>query len=182
MKALALLLAALPTLCFGDDVSQLLTEGQRAYTSGDLATARQDFQIILQIDPTNQTATNYLRMIRVAQPPGSASQDAEKEYASVRIPEVQLRDATLGSTLDYLKQLLEKQTSGKTQINFVVQLSPDVLQTQIINLKLADVPFTEVLRYVGDLAHVTFVFEKYAVVVKGVETSTPAPQPVPASP
>jgi len=81
-----------------------------------------------------------------------------------------------------LKQLLEKQTSGKTQINFVVQLSPDVLQTQIINLKLADVPFTEVLRYVGDLAHVTFVFEKYAVVVKGVETSTPAPQPVPASP
>ncbi len=180
MRPPVLLLPALllASSCFGEDTAALLTEGQRAYTGGDLETARRDFSLVLELDPSNRAATNYLRMIRVAQPSGAAAgQDAQKQYAAVRLPSVQLREATLGSTLQYLKQALEKQGGGKVHINFVVQLPPEAIESERVTLNLADVPFTEVLRYVGDLAHVTFSFEQYAVVVKGVEAS-PARPPV----
>ncbi len=165
MKVLPLAAAFLASIAFGQEIPGLLAEGRRAYTSGDLKKAKEDFQMILAIDPANQTAATYLRMIAVQQP-ANASKDAASAYAAVIIPKIDLRDATLGATLIYLKQTVEKQTEGKTRVNFVVQIPPDDLQSRKVTLKLENVPFTEVLRYVGDMGGVTFNYEKYAVTVK----------------
>jgi hypothetical protein len=41
-------------------------------------------------------------------------------------------------------------------------------------LALQDVPLTEVLRYIGELANVTFSYEPFAVVVKPGKEAAPA--------
>lgn len=84
----------------------------------------------------------------------------------MRIPKVELKDATFGAALEYLKQSLEKQTGGATRVNFVVQLPADFMNSQKVTLSLANAPFTEATRYLGDLTGSQFVYEKYAIIVK----------------
>ena len=165
--------------CIADETATLLTEAQRAYSRGDKVTAKQDFEIVLQIDPANKVAASYLRMIHATTPP-SGGAEVEKGLSTVRIPKVELRDSTFGAALEYLKQSLEKQTQGRTRVNFVVQLPADVMNSQKVTLSLANAPFTEAVRYLGDLTGSQFVYEKYAVIVKKKGDEAAAASPVPS--
>ncbi len=147
------------------NVQQLLSEAQKNYMRGDLETAKRQFQTVNRIDPKNPTAIGFLRRI-AAEAKQSTGVSLEKQLAGVIIPKVEFRDATLGSALDYLKQALSKTTDGKTSVNFIVQLSDEQVKTQTVTLNVTGLPFTEILRYVGGLANVEFVYDKYAVVVK----------------
>jgi hypothetical protein len=44
-----------------------------------------------------------------------------------------------------------------------------------------NVPFTEALKYLGELADVQFSFEKYAIVVKKKAAAATAGEPAPAA-
>ncbi len=44
-------------------VQDALTEAQHDYIRGDLDAAKERFQFVLELDPHNLTAQNYLRMI-----------------------------------------------------------------------------------------------------------------------
>jgi hypothetical protein len=79
---------------------------------------------------------------------------------------VELKEATLGSALDFLKKTVDRQSEGKLAVNFVVQLPDDQVTTQPVTLSLSNVPFTEVLRYLGGVAGLNFVYDKYAIIVK----------------
>lgn len=161
---------------------QLLSDAQTAYIRGDMETAKKNFTMVIRIDPRNQIATNYLRMIQAQEAKAPKGNEQEKQLASVIMPKVELREATLGSALDFLRQSLTKITNGKQSCNFVLQLPDEQVKNQPVTLVLTNVPFTEVLRYLGTLANINFVYEKYAIRVVPAGTSTASAAPTPAQP
>ena len=165
---LSALLVTLPlaVLAAPAEVQQMLTEAQTAYMRGDLATAKSGFEMVYKIDPRNQVAIGYLLRIKAAEANKPKGNDQEKQLAALIVPKVELKEATLGAALDFLKKTVEKQSEGKLAVNFVVQLPDEQVKSQPVTLSLSNVPFTEVLRYLGGVAGLNFVYDKYAIIVK----------------
>ncbi len=163
MKHLLLLPALFFSFAVVADASSL-AEAQRAFTTGDLATAKTKFEEVLKTDPKNVTARNYLRMIASAEEKnGGNRSDLKAQLQTISLPSLEFREATLGSALDYLRQQAEKLSDGKVKFTFV--LHPGVEASTPLTLKLANIPFPEALRYVGDLTGVKFTVEAYAIAV-----------------
>ncbi|HWL53826.1 MAG TPA: hypothetical protein VNQ90_15410 [Chthoniobacteraceae bacterium] len=158
--------------------SSLLSEAQRAYASGDYAQAKLQFELILAQDPNHIVAKNYMKMIAAAQKQGRAGSALQQQLRGVVIPNVDFREATLEASLDFLRQQIEKSADLKT--SFVLQ--PGVDPARTITLRLANVPVTEVLRYIGDLAQVRFSVDQYAISVHPRTAETDAPAAAPAAP
>ena len=162
-------LATLAAGGFASELSDLLTDAQRTYIRGDLAGAKEKFRLVQQIDPKNPTAYSYLRRIageEAAREAGKAAPNAtQAALAKLLLEKVDFREAALPEALDYLRQRATQLSGGKQAVNFVLQLD-DTARAAKVTLTLQAVPFTEVLRYIGELAGVTFVYEPYAIVVK----------------
>ncbi len=154
----------------------LFTEAQRAYAGGDLATARQKFESILELNPRNSQATNYLRTIKARQ--AQAGGPANTSYDAIIIPKINFRDATFDSTLKYMSQQVEAVTKGQATANFVPQLPPEQM-SQTVSLTLQNVPFPIALKYLGEVARVRFSIEKYAITVKPLAPTATPPDPGP---
>lgn len=173
-----LALASVASTTFASDISDMMTEAQRAYVRNDLAAAREKFEIIRKMEPNNRTAISYLRRIaadEITQNAGKAPRNSTQEALQKLIMEkVEIREASLTEAIEFLKQKGNQLGAGKVAINFVMQLDEQT-QAMKVTLALQKVPFAEVLRYVGDLAGVQFVYEPYAIVVKPKGAAQPAP-------
>jgi hypothetical protein len=167
-----------------ESLTQIMTDAQVALQRGDLATAKKNFEIVTQLDPKNQVAQNYLRLVNTqlaAAPKGNA---IEKQLGSVILPKVDFRDASIGSVFDYLRQQVPKLTNGKTNVNFVLQVPDQTLQSQTVTLQLSNVPFTVALKYLCDLADLQAEYQQYAIKVsaRGAAPAKPATTEAPAVP
>ena len=163
-----LALASIVSSAFAADIADLMTEAQRAYLRNDYAAAKEKFEIVRKLDPGNKTAVSYLRLIIAEEQKnaGKGDRNATQEALKKLIMEkVEFREASLAEALDFLKQKGNQLAAGKVAINFVLQLDEQA-QAAKITISMQKVPFSEVLRYVGDLAGVQFVYEQYAIVVK----------------
>jgi hypothetical protein len=168
-----------PELHAQGNVQQLLTEAQQSYMKGDLERANQQFQTVNEIDPKYPSSIGLLRRIQLDLARYSFN-SMEKLLEKVVIAKVEFKEATLGSALDYLKQVVSRTTEGKQSVNFIVQLPDEQVKTQTVTMSVTNMPFTEVLRYLGGLANLQFEYEKYAVVVKpkgATAAATAAGQP-----
>jgi len=186
MKKYPLILTTIMVALFGqlghaqDTTKAVLTEAQEAYIRGDIETAKQKFKIVLELDPHNLTAQNYLHTIEVQQKAsGGGGAEQEKKLSTLILQRVQLKDASFDTALDYLKQLAGKQGQN---VSFVVQVPSEVTDAKKVTLFLENIPFTEVLRYMGELTGFKFSIDKYAIVVKQASTdtvsaATPSPAP-----
>ena len=181
-----LAMASLVSTTFATDVADLLTEAQRAYMRNDYATAKEKFGLVLKLDPSNKTAIGYQRRLLAEelQNAGKGDRNATQEALKKLIMEkVEFREASLPEALEFLKQKGNQLSGGKVPINFVLQLDEQA-QAAKITISMQKIPFSEVLRYVGDLAGVQFVYEPYAIVVKpkgGAQAAGEAP-PAPKVP
>jgi hypothetical protein len=180
-----LALASVVSTSLATDVSDLMTEAQRAYIRNDLATAKEKFELVRKLDPANKTAVSYLRRIiadEMAQNAGKAPRNSTQDALQKMILEkVELREASLSEALEFLKQKGNQVGGGKVAINFVLQLDEQT-QNAKVTIALQKVPFAEVLRYVGELAGVQFVYEPYAIVVKPKGAAQPVPTGAPEAP
>lgn len=182
MKRLPLFLIVLAAVtfaggAFGESAQQLLSAAQLAYQRGDYESAKRDFEIVLRIDPRNTTANGFMRMINAQKGKDGGGAATEKALAQLIIPQLQFKEATLGSALDFMKKKAAELSGGKQAVNFVVQPGIDQNGT-VVTVNLTNIPFTEALRYVGELANITFQYQKYAIVVRprsAVATNAPAP-------
>jgi hypothetical protein len=178
-------LAAIASACLASDVTDLLVEAQRAYIRGDLAPAKEKFELILRLDPHNRTAQSYMRRIvadEAQQNVGKAPPNSTQATLSKLIlDKVDFREATLEDVLDFLRKKGTQLGGGKVAINFVQQID-EPMRTAKITLSLQQVPFSEVLRYIGELVGAQFVYEPYAIVMKpkGSPASANAAPPPPA--
>lgn len=168
---------AVISVAHGDDVSDLLVDAQRTYIRGDLAAAKEKFTLVRKLDPNNRTASSYLRRIiadeqtqQAGKPPVTATEAALRKLI---LDKVDHQEATLADVLEFLRQKGNNLAAGKVAINFVLQLD-EASKASKVTLTLQKVPFTEVLRYIGELANVQFTYEAYAIVVKpkGASVST----------
>ncbi len=169
-------------------VQQLLTQGQTEFRQGDLVSAQRDFQTIISMEPHNQTAANFLKIIAAQQKAGTGNTPLERQVSTLILPKVEYKEATLDSVLDSLKRNVAKLTDNKVSVNFVPALPSEQLHQTTVTLSLSNVPLSEVLRYIGSLANVQFVYDKYAITVKPAAgapgattasaTGTPTPDPV----
>jgi hypothetical protein len=170
MKLLLIVVStALATGAFAQEVSEILTEAQRAYLRNDTAVAKEKFELVRKLEPNNRIAVSYLRLIAAAEAkenaikgPGNATETALK---ALIMPKVQFTESSLAESLEYLRQKGNQISGEKTPINFVMQID-DPTKARKITLSLSNVPFTEALRYIGDLAGVQFVYDRFAIVVK----------------
>lgn len=175
--ALALLFVA--ATASGQAVADLLSEAQRAYVRGDSAGAKEKFEIVRRLEPDNRTAIMYLRRISAEEAADPSRRNApnatQTALQQLILPRVDLREASLAEVLEFLRQKGNQIAQGKVAINFVPQLD-ETQKAAKITLSLQNVPFTEALRYVGELGGVQFVYERFAIVVKP-KGSAPAAAP-----
>lgn len=173
-----LALASVVSTSVAADVADLLTEAQRAYLRNDLAAAKEKFELVRKMEPGNRTAVSYLRRImadEIQQNAGKAPRNTTQEaLKKIILEKVEFREASLPEALEFLKQKGTQLGEGKVAINFVLQLDEQT-QNAKITITLQKVPLAEVLRYVGDLASVQFVYEPYAIVVKPKGAAQSAP-------
>ena len=136
--------------------------------------------MVYQLDPRNVVAINFLQKIKVLEKSAPRVVDQERRLAGLIVPKVQLKDATIGAVFDYLKTTAGKLTDGKVSVNFVLKLPEDVVKTQTVSLNMTNAPFTEVVKYVAELANLSVQYQQYAVLVTPKAAPAPVPVPVPA--
>ena len=180
-KHLPLLLGTLLVLTAGvlaaDPVTDLFTEARAAAQKGDYDAAKAKLLAIKTLNPNFKPAAALLQQIQAREAAQGGGMD--RSLATLIVPSVQFREAELTAVLDALRLQVGKLTGGKQAVNFVVQL-PEAQAKTPITLALSNVPFTEVLKYIGTLAGVSFTFDKYAIMVRPASNTGPAPAPAPA--
>jgi hypothetical protein len=173
-----LLIVSLCSVAFAADLQRLLSEGQTAMIRGDVESAKRAFSMAYQIDPRNPVAVAGLKQIALQQGKGGGSAQVEKQLSALIIPQIQFKDANFASALEALKAKVTEVSGGKQAANFVVK--PGVDQNTAVTLSLTNVPVTEALRYLAELANSKVEYEKYAIVIKPAggasATTTTAPQ------
>ncbi len=151
------------------DVNELLADAQRSYIRGETATAKEKFDLVLKMEPENRTAIIYVRRIAAEEAKETAVKgppNATKAMLDIlTLPKVQLNEASLSDALEFLRKKGNQFGGGKVAINFVVMLDERAKETKV-TLSLENVPFTEVLRYIGELANVQFSYDRFAITVK----------------
>ena len=174
--ALALLFTAGPLQA--QSATELATEGQRAFMTGDTETAKAKFKLALEIDRNNVAARNYLRIILAQEAKSGVGGQLEKQLRSVMLDRVEFREASFREALDFLKQ---KAAAQGVTVSFVSQLPAEAAQKRV-TLSLSKVPFMEALRYLCEANNAKFSVEKYAVVIKpGGSASGDATAPPPTA-
>ena len=160
--------------------SQCYAQAVQAYNQGDIDGAKRQLALALEIDKNFRPATALLQRIAQAQSasagPTPAAVVPVKSLERMVVP-VEFKDTSLQSALEYIRQHIESASGGKTAVNFVLNVPPE-LANKRISLQMDHVPVTELLRYVGDLAGVSFQFQKYAILVTPA-SATAAPSGTP---
>ena len=158
-------------------VQSLYSEAQQAYLAGKTEQAKKLFEQVVRIDPKHVPAQNYLRAIEAAEKRSGPETKLKVQVEALMVPEVSLKNATLTSVLDYLPQLAEQVSGGEVKLSFVTKLPAGYADEANVTLSLRDVPYTELLRYIGEVAEVQFRIEKYAILVKKAgKTATSPPE------
>jgi hypothetical protein len=164
------------------EVQALVQEGLAAFQKGDLDKAKSAFELAYTMDPRNVMAISYLRRIQAAEKTRPAKVDRERLLSGVIIPNIQFKDATLGSALDFLKKAVNQQSAGRQSVSFVVQMPAEQVNTMTVSLSLQNIPASEAIRYLADVANATVTYETYAVVFKPKATAvTPGAPAVPGT-
>ena len=153
-RILVLLMAGFVSVAVAQQ-SPLLTQAQKAYMAGDVATAKSLFEKVLQLEPKNKAALNYLQAIKIAEAQAGPGAQIEKQLQALILPKVEYQNASLISVINDLKQ--------KGSVSFVL-LGVDK-ETQI-TLSLTNIPFLEVVRYVAAQANAEYKVDRYAITLK----------------
>ena len=182
--AAAIFASLLPVRAYAQAASQLYADAVQSLQTGDVAAARHKLQLTLEIDKNFAPASALLKRIDLMQQqpqPGGAPGAAPvpvQTLQTLSFP-VEFKDTSLPTALEYIRQQVEQQSGGKAQVNFVIQLPPD-LASRKVTLHLNHVPVMDVLHYIGDLAGVSFQVQRFAIAVvplAAAEAATASPHP-----
>jgi hypothetical protein len=170
--AVVLILSA---TAYSADLQKLLSDGQTAMIRGDIAAAKRSFELARKMDPKNPVVVGNLKQIALLEAKSGAPSTQEKQLSQIMIPQIQFNEASLSSALDFMKKKIGELSGGKLAVNFVVQ--PGVDQNARVTVNLTDIPASEALRYVGELANAKFEYQKYAILVRPAGGAAPGPTP-----
>ncbi len=145
-----------------NDINSIFQQGRTAYYKGDFELAKKLLDQVLAANPNHFETKAILAQIAVQAKKGGSLQ---KQYAAVIIPKFDITDVTLTESLQALVILAKNASNGKVQPNLIVK-TPE-LNTGKITLSLHDMPLTEVIRYLGEMANAKVTWDLHAVVFSG---------------
>ena len=176
----------LPVRAHAQTASQLYTDALQSLQAGDVADAKHKLQLTLEIDKNFAPASALLKRINLMQQqpqPGGQGAAAPVPLGTLRtlaFP-VEFKETSLPTALEYIRQQVETASGGKAEVNFVLQLPPD-LASRKVTLRLNHVPVMDVLHYIGDLVGVSFQVQQYAIAVVPATAVPASAEPAGASP
>ena len=174
----SLLCALLPVIAIAADpaVPILMGQAQKAFVAGDYDTAKQLFSEVVQVDPQNTLAIQFLRTIRLHEAGAPAA--VNDPIKNLVLAKVQLKDATFSAALDFFKQ---EAASQSVTVSFVPQL-PAAQMQHTVTLSLSQIPFLDALHYLCGLNGADYKVERYAIViVPAAAAADSAASPAPAA-
>lgn len=132
---------------------------------------------ILTNKPDQPTVQQLLREIEEKQRQREA-QDAgyalRRQLEQLVLAEVNFRSANPSDVVEFLAAESKKLSADKTPINFVWLVPADAKLTPV-TLNLRNVPFTDVLNYVTQMAGLKYRVDAHAVAIYKPETARPIP-------
>lgn len=144
--------------------SQVYAQAVEALNNGDVEGAKKKLQLALEVDPQFRPASALLTRIAATQRQGGAAPGLPVKALARTVVPVEFNNTTLNSAIEYIRQKVAEDSGGKLQINFAINLPPE-LANKKITLKMDHVPVPEVLRYMGEMAGVKFEQQQYAIAV-----------------
>ena len=132
-----------------------------------MADAKHKLQLALEIDKNFAPASTLLNRINLMQQQQAGGQaGGAVPVATLRTMAfpIEFKDTSLTTALEYIRQQVEAASAAKAQVNFVLELPPE-LANKKVTLRLNHGPVMEVLHYLGDLAGVSFQVQPYAIAV-----------------
>lgn len=141
------------------DVGTLFQQGRAAYYKGDFETAKLLLSQVAALKPDHFETKALLASIDTQLKSGSS---LRKTYGSVTIPKIDFADVTLAEALQALSAMAKNASGGKVAPNFIVR-NPDLGKKQI-TLNLTNIPLTDAIDYIAQLAGGKAAYDKHAVV------------------
>lgn len=146
-------------------LQSVFNQAEADYKAGKYAEAKTGYEAVLKARPDYVYARKGLARAEAAlKNPPKEDQTMEAPLAALIVPKFKFEDASFGTVLDYLSEKSTELSGGKVTANFIYKGPIEDREKKLITLSLANVPLTEVIRYVGAQAGVRFTYEKYAVV------------------
>ena len=92
----------------------------------------------------------------------------KKQVRSVIVPKIDIKDAALPDVLDELADLWAMHTKKPgekegVRMNFILQIPDEMAKQLKVTLKLNEIPFEEVVKYVAQAAGLRYRVEEFAI-------------------
>jgi len=159
--AVAVVLLGSPSLR-GQGTSDLhvtYEEGRAAYNAGQYDLAREKLNIVRAKNPGHIPTQAMLTQIN--QILGADNTSLRKSYDSVIIDKIEFTDVELSEAIQAVRVLSKKASNEKVVPNIILK-SPD-LGAKKVSISLSNVPLSEVLNYLAQLAGAKLTYDKIGV-------------------
>ena len=147
------------------EMEQLFMEAVMLNSRGFYTEAEVRLKRLVELQPDQPTVRNLLRDVQAKlwQRDQDPVRLLKQRLAAITLASVQFRAAKPEDVIDYIRLESGRLTADKTEINFVWQVPANVA-TPPITLNLKNVPLTDVLNYVAQLAGVSYRMDAFAVI------------------
>lgn len=146
-------------------VHQHYRKAEFAWKNGNVEEAKKSLNTALKMDPSH--APSYALALQIK---GSgakiASDDRKRMFSTTILPVVDFNTLEFKEALDILTKLIEKQSDGKFNPNFIVQDPSKKLAGKEVTFNLKNVPASVVLDYLLNSVHAGATFDKHATVIR----------------
>jgi hypothetical protein len=188
MKIPTILLIAIFTLMHGSflspanaqgNVQAQFNEGVKLYNAGKYTDALLIFETVLEQKPDYVYARSYSAKCKTMIARGAGPKnDLEGQIARIILPQIGFSDAPIGDVLDYLSNRATELSGGSVVVNFIFKGTPEQRQNILITLNVRNIPMTEAVRYVGQLANMRIKYEEHAIIIDPQLNDAAADAPV----
>jgi hypothetical protein len=161
LAATAFWMSASSFVAKAEDLNVVYQQGRAAYYRGDMETAYRLLSKVAAANPKHTETANMLAYIRANYQPKDDS--LKTQYAAVTLPKVEMADVTLTEAIEGLRALSKNASGGKVTPNVIVK--GEELAQRKLSLSLTNVPLTEALNYVTQLAGAKATYDKHAVIL-----------------
>ena len=134
-----------------------------AYLQGEWKRARSLFLQALRENPEEaETVRKYLALVKAGERSGIKPVDLRARMANAKIDTIEFKDLPARAAVLLLQQKVAAKYQEKFEPNFVFK---DADLTTLVSLSLADIPASEVLRYIMELTGNQAVYDTHAIVI-----------------
>ena len=161
LASILVTMIAMPVvLSAADDLNTIFQMGRTAYHKGDLEQAHELLSMVEARDPRHQETRILLASIRSQLKTGGPS--LKKQFDGVKIAKVEFAEVTLQEALEALRVLAKNASNGKVVPNFIVK--EQALNAKPLSMKLTDIPLTQAIQYVAEVAGARTTYDRHAVI------------------